>query len=86
MIDNLNELPQLNPTGTVPVLVDGDDVIFDSHAIMIYLVEKYAENDDLYPKTDLKLRTKINQILFYEASYLFPRSFDIPVNKKLIVI
>ena len=60
-----------------------DDVeillFINSHAIAIYLVEKYAKNDSLYPK-DLIKRTKVNEILFYDASYVFPRVFQITVS------
>lgn len=40
------------------------------------MVEKYAKDDSLYPK-DIDLRTKVNERLFYIASYLFPRGFQI---------
>lgn len=40
------------------------------------MVEKYAKDDSLYPK-DLALRTKVNEKLFYVASYMFPRGFQI---------
>lgn len=30
----------LNPNGKVPVLVDGDATVFDSHAILLYLAER----------------------------------------------
>ena len=40
------------------------------------MVEKYAKDDSLYPK-DLKLRTKVNERLFYVASYIFPRAYQI---------
>jgi glutathione S-transferase len=66
----------INPSSTVPALVDDDTKVFDSSAIAIYLVEKYANGNALYPK-DLKLRTKINEKLFYVASYLFPKGFQI---------
>jgi glutathione S-transferase len=33
---------RLNPLGQVPVLVDGEDVITDSTAILVYLARKYA--------------------------------------------
>lgn len=46
---------------------------------MLYLVEKYAKNDDLYPKDNFLLRTRINEVLFYEASYLYPRLYQITV-------
>ncbi|CRL08282.1 CLUMA_CG021007, isoform A [Clunio marinus] len=75
--ENLNpKYLSINPIGTVPALIDGNIKVFDSHAIGIYLVEKYAIVDSLYPK-DLLKRTRINQILFFEASYLFARLFEI---------
>ncbi|XP_058976606.1 glutathione S-transferase 1-1 [Musca domestica] len=56
------EFRKLNPQHTVPTLVDGHDVIYDSHAICGYLVDKYATNDELYPK-GLVQRTLV-QILY----------------------
>ena len=41
----------LNPLGQIPVLVDGDQVICDSTAILIYLVEKYASDSPWLPRT-----------------------------------
>ncbi|KAK9286069.1 hypothetical protein L1049_014448 [Liquidambar formosana] len=38
------EFSNLNPIGYVPVLVDGDIVISDSFAILMYLEEKYPQN------------------------------------------
>jgi glutathione S-transferase len=70
------EFKAINPTSTVPALIDGDTKVFDSNAIAIYMVEKYAKDDSLYPK-DLALRTKVNEKLFYVASYMFPRGFQI---------
>jgi glutathione S-transferase len=66
----------VNPASTVPALVDDDMKVFDSSAIAIYLAEKFAKDDSLYPK-DLKLRTKINEKLFYISSYLYPRAYQI---------
>ncbi|RAL44238.1 hypothetical protein DM860_015598 [Cuscuta australis] len=48
------EFLKLNPMGYVPVLVDGDVVISDSFAILMYLEEKYPQHP-LLPK-DLKLK------------------------------
>ena len=36
---------QLNPFGQVPVLVDGDVVIRDSQAILVYLARRYGGSD-----------------------------------------
>ncbi|KAF3781250.1 Glutathione S-transferase zeta class [Nymphaea thermarum] len=38
------EFTRLNPLGYVPVLADGDMVISDSFAILLYLEEKYPEH------------------------------------------
>lgn len=74
---------KINPLAKVPALVDDDVYVWDSHAIAIYLVERYAQDDVLYPK-DIMMRTKVNQMLFFEATVLFQRLFDmvIPVYRQ----
>lgn len=47
-------------------------MIWDSHAISIYLIDKYASDDLLYPK-DLVLRARCNQRLFFNNGNLFQR-------------
>ncbi|KAL3275751.1 hypothetical protein HHI36_020497 [Cryptolaemus montrouzieri] len=61
------EYLKVNPTHTVPTLIDNGLIVWDSHAIMIYLMDKYAKNDSMYPK-DLVKRAMINKLLFYDAS------------------
>jgi glutathione S-transferase len=39
-------------------------------------VEKFGNSDALYPKNLLQ-RTKVNQVLFFEASFLFQRLYEI---------
>lgn len=73
------EFLTINPTGTIPALVDRDVTVWDSHAIGIYLVQKFAKDDKLYPKDFLK-RTLVNERLFFEASFLFARLFEICVS------
>ncbi|KAG5667755.1 hypothetical protein PVAND_015725 [Polypedilum vanderplanki] len=68
---------KINPVQTIPVLVDDDLIICDSHAICLYLIEKFGKNDKLYPKDNLFLRTVINDRLFFDASFLFPRGCNI---------
>uniref|UniRef100_A0A182PZ68 glutathione transferase n=1 Tax=Anopheles epiroticus TaxID=199890 RepID=A0A182PZ68_9DIPT len=53
----------------IPTLVDGDVVVWESSAILIYLAEKYSTDDTLYPK-DNALRAKVNQRLFYDIGTL----------------
>ncbi|XP_058981643.1 glutathione S-transferase 1-like [Musca domestica] len=64
------EFRKLNPQHTVPTLVDGHDVIYDSHAICGYLVDKYATNDELYPK-GLVQRTLVNARLHFDSCDIF---------------
>ena len=66
-------LLQLNPQHTVPILVDDDFVIWDSHAIAGYLVGQYAEDDTLYPKDDVRKRAVIDQRLHFENGVLYVR-------------
>ncbi|XP_967395.2 glutathione S-transferase 1 [Tribolium castaneum] len=72
--ENLSpEYLKMNPQHTVPTLVDDDGfTIWDSHAIITYLVSKYAKNDALYPK-DLKKRAVVDQRLHFESGVVFPR-------------
>lgn len=59
-----------NPQHTVPLLEDGDALIWDSHAIMAYLVSKYGKDDALYPK-DLLKRAVVDQRLHFESGVVF---------------
>ncbi|XP_037823317.1 glutathione S-transferase 1-like [Lucilia sericata] len=59
-----------NPQHTVPTLEDDGNFIWDSHAIIAYLVTKYGKDDSLYPKDFLK-RAIVNQRLFFESGVMF---------------
>ncbi|ETN59603.1 glutathione transferase [Anopheles darlingi] len=63
-------LTKVNPQHMIPTLVDGDHVMWESYAIAIYLVEKYGKDDSLYPK-DLKVRSVVNQRLFFDIGTLY---------------
>ncbi|KAM4126252.1 hypothetical protein ACB094_01G373700 [Castanea mollissima] len=44
------EFIKLNPSGNVPVLVDGDTVVADSLAILMYLEDRYPHHYPLLPQ------------------------------------
>ena len=62
------EFLELNPAGKLPVLVDGDLVLTESVAIVLYLAEKYPDKG-LLP-ADPRERAKVNQWLLFAATEL----------------
>ncbi|XP_065369625.1 glutathione S-transferase 1-like [Calliphora vicina] len=62
-----------NPQHTVPTLEDDGHFIWDSHAIITYLVSKYGKDDTLYPK-DLLKRALVDQRLHFESGVVFTGS------------
>jgi len=62
---------KLNPAHSVPTFVDADGLtIWDSHAIVTYLVDQYAADDSLYPK-DVKKRAVVDNMLHFNNSCLW---------------
>jgi glutathione S-transferase len=59
-----------NPAGRVPVLEDGDFVIPESHAIMIYLAAR-AAGQTLYP-SDFQAQAQVNRWMFWCAAHFQP--------------
>lgn len=59
----------------VPTLVDNNFSLWESRAICIYLVEKYAKDDFLYPK-DPKKRAIVNQRLYFDMGTLTKRFYN----------
>jgi glutathione S-transferase len=62
------EFRALNPAGKVPVLVDGDFVLTESVAIVLYLAEKYAKKG-LLP-AEPTARAQVNKWLLFTATEL----------------
>ena len=62
------EFLKINPAGKIPVLVDGDLVLTESVAIVLYLADKYP-NKGLIP-SDLKERAQVNRWLLFAATEL----------------
>jgi glutathione S-transferase len=59
---------RINPTGKVPVLVDGDVVIPESAAIILYLADKYREKG-LMPE-DLRARAQVYRWALFAVTEL----------------
>src|SRR5437762_7430237 len=62
------EFLAVNPAGKLPVLVDGDLILTESVAIVLYLAEKYPEKG-LLP-ADLTARAQVNRWLLFAATEL----------------
>jgi len=61
----------LNPNAKVPVIVDGDAVVFDSNAILLYLAEKTGQ---FLPADTLALKGELFSWLMFIASGVGPYS------------
>jgi glutathione S-transferase len=62
------EFLALNPAGKLPVLVDGDLVLTESVAIVLYLAEKYPAKGFL--PAGLEQRAQVNRWLLFAATEL----------------
>ncbi|MFD4121007.1 glutathione S-transferase family protein [Alcaligenes faecalis] len=67
---NTDEFRALNPNAKIPVLLDGDHVLWESHTIVRYLANRQAPTA-LYPQ-DAWQRAKVDQWLDWQASELNP--------------
>ncbi|MCW8930538.1 MAG: glutathione S-transferase [Gammaproteobacteria bacterium] len=54
----------LNPDGQIPVIEDGDTVVTDSNAILVYLARKYAPS---FLPTDFKQEAEVQRFLTMAA-------------------
>ena len=63
----------INPNQSLPALVDGDFVLWESNAILQYAADKVGA-ESAYPR-DLKVRADINRWLLWESSSWFPSCY-----------
>ena len=65
------EYTKYNPNGRIPALIDhhnGDFVIWESDAIMLYLTDKYDTEKKLTFEDGTKEKAELIQWLFFQAS------------------
>ena len=64
------ELQAINPGGMLPLLVDGDFVLSESNAIMMYLADKHGPTS-LYPQ-EMQARARMHQWLSWQMCHFGP--------------
>ncbi|KAK5642247.1 hypothetical protein RI129_008414 [Pyrocoelia pectoralis] len=64
------EFIKINPQRSIPTLIDDGHILWDSHAILIYLVKKFGKEEEYYPSEPLK-RAVIDQRLYFESCNIF---------------
>jgi glutathione S-transferase len=73
------EFLKLNPAAKIPVLVDGDLVLTESAAIVLYLAEKYRK----FLPTDARGRAEVNRWLLFTVTELEQPLWRIAKHKNL---
>ncbi|RST56357.1 glutathione S-transferase family protein [Variovorax sp. MHTC-1] len=73
------EFLKLNPAAKLPVLVDGDFVLTESAAIVLYLAEKYGK----FLPTDARGRAEVNKWLLFTVTELEQPLWRIAKNEFL---
>lgn len=73
------EFPKINPQTCVPTIVDGDFMLWESKAILVYLAQKHSMGPfktSLYPKCS-KTRALILQRLLFDSTDFYTRILDV---------
>ena len=73
------EFLKLNPAAKIPVLVDGDFVLTESAAIVLYLAEKYGR----FLPSDVRGRAEVNKWLLFTVTELEQPLWRIAKHRQL---
>lgn len=60
---------RISPLGQLPALVDGDLVLDEVNAILVYLAQVYDSSKLWYPQDDVRLLAKINNWMSFSARF-----------------
>jgi glutathione S-transferase len=77
-------LLELNPTGQMPTIEDGDFVLYEMPAILTYLCEKHGWSD-LLP-SDLQTRARVNQYLHFHHNWTRRLSEDLMAPHVIVAV
>ncbi|XP_052743652.1 glutathione S-transferase 1-like [Bicyclus anynana] len=74
------EIVAMNPLQTLPILKDKELILYDSHAITMYIASLYCEDTKLLPSNPAS-RALIDQLFHYDGGILYPhyRSCAYPI-------
>ncbi|XP_055641600.1 glutathione S-transferase 1-1-like [Toxorhynchites rutilus septentrionalis] len=74
---------RMNPEHTIPLLDDNGFYLWESRAILTYLIDSFRPAHDLYPNIP-KEKALINRVLYHELTEFYPNSFGliIPIMKR----
>ncbi|SFM97108.1 glutathione S-transferase family protein [Variovorax sp. OV329] len=64
------EFLKMHPFGQVPVLVDGDDAVFDSNAILVYLATRYDADERCWLPRDALAQARVQAWLSVAAGQI----------------
>lgn len=67
---NTLEYRKLNPLGRVPTIIDGDNVLYESAAICLYLADKYQSKVKLAPDFNSSERAEYLQWMVFSTASL----------------
>jgi glutathione S-transferase len=72
-----SEYLALNPNGRVPLLTDGNLILWESHAILAYLGEKFGK---MWPRS-AEGRADALRWLFFLSGHISPPAVDLVYNR-----